>query len=226
MGFKNDDYINVYMGGSHKISFAGALPNEGEYVLDRITDDGFKSYVPVSYATLVKLNRGDSIKKQVIRIEESMEEEVLKSLRIDLDKERYSYSEEDMEYMILNSNDEIIREIVHIKDKRIIERFLSVLVGLKSTNQYDISNKLEQYIRGRLEELDEGILETQFEVTDTLNQRKVETAIVPDDEVKEDNLEDKKESKTKIEKDEVKEDEKKSSKSENKKTTSKSKSTK
>ena len=218
MGFKNDDYINVYMGGSHKISFAGALPNEGEYVLDGITDDGFKSYVPVSYATLVKLNRGDSIKKQVIRIEESMEEEVLKSLRIDLDKERYSYSEEDMEYMILNSNDEIIREIVHIKDKRIVERFLSVLVGLKSTNQYDISNKLEQYIRGRLEELDEGTLETQFEVTDTLNQRNVETAIVPDDGVKEDNLEDKKESETKIEK--------KSSKTENKKTTSKSKSTK
>ena len=221
MGFKNDDYINVYMGGSHKISFAGALPNEGEYVLDGITDDGFKSYVPVSYATLVKLNRGDSIKKQVIRIEESMEEEVLKSLRIDLDKERYSYSEEDMEYMILNSNDEIIREIVHIKDKRIVERFLSVLVGLKSTNQYDISNKLEQYIRGRLEELDEGTLETQFEVTDTLNQRNIETAIVPDDEVKEDNLEDKKESETKNEK-----GEKKSSKTENKKTTSKSKSKK
>ena len=221
MGFKNDDYINVYMGGSHKISFAGALPNEGEYVLDGITDDGFKSYVPVSYATLVKLNRGDSIKKQVIRIEESMEEEVLKSLRIDLDKERYSYSEEDMEYMILNSNDEIIREIVHIKDKRIIERFLSVLVGLKSTNQYDISNKLEQYIRGRLEELDEGTLETQFEVTDTLNQRNIETAIVSDEEVKDDNLEYKKESETKI-----KEDEKKSSKTENKKTTSKSKSTK
>ena len=225
MGFKNDDYINVYMGGSHKISFAGALPNEGEYVLDGITDDGFKSYVPVSYATLVKLNRGDSIKKQVIRIEESMEEEVLKSLRIDLDKERYSYSEEDMEYMILNSNDEIIREIVHIKDKRIVERFLSVLVGLKSTNQYDISNKLEQYIRGRLEELDEGTLETQFEVTDTLNQRNVETAIVPDDGVKEDNLEDKKESDTKNKKDEVK-NEKKSSKTENKKTTSKSKSKK
>ena len=221
MGFKNDDYINVYMGGSHKISFAGALPNEGEYVLDGITDDGFKSYVPVSYATLVKLNRGDSIKKQVIRIEESMEEEVLKSLRIDLDKERYSYSEEDMEYMILNSNDEIIREIVHIKDKRIVERFLSVLVGLKSTNQYDISNKLEQYIRGRLEELDEGTLETQFEVTDTLNQRNIETAIVPDDGVKEDNLEYKKESETKNEK-----DEKKSSKTENKKTTSRSKSTK
>ena len=218
MGFKNDDYINVYMGGSHKISFAGALPNEGEYVLDGITDDGFKSYVPVSYATLVKLNRGDSIKKQVIRIEESMEEEVLKSLRIDLDKERYSYSEEDMEYMILNSNDEIIREIVHIKDKRIVERFLSVLVGLKSTNQYDISNKLEQYIRGRLEELDEGTLETQFEVTDTLNQRNIETAIVSDEEVKDDNLEYKKESETK--------NEKKSSKTENKKTTSKSKSKK
>ena len=226
MGFKNDDYINVYMGGSHKISFAGALPNEGEYVLDGITDDGFKSYVPVSYATLVKLNRGDSIKKQVIRIEESMEEEVLKSLRIDLDKERYSYSEEDMEYMILNSNDEIIREIVHIKDKRIVERFLSVLVGLKSTNQYDISNKLEQYIRGRLEELDEGTLETQFEVTDTLNQRNIETAIVSDEEVKDDNLEYKKESETKNEKDEVKKDEKKSSKTENKKTTSRSKSTK
>ena len=218
MGFKNDDYINVYMGGSHKISFAGALPNEGEYVLDGITDDGFKSYVPVSYATLVKLNRGDSIKKQVIRIEESMEEEVLKSLRIDLDKERYSYSEEDMEYMILNSNDEIIREIVHIKDKRIVERFLSVLVGLKSTNQYDISNKLEQYIRGRLEELDEGTLETQFEVTDTLNQRNIETAIVSDEEVKDDNLEYKKESETK--------NEKKSSKTENKKTTSRSQSTK
>ena len=128
--------------------------------------------------------------------------------------------------MILNSNDEIIREIVHIKDKRIVERFLSVLVGLKSTNQYDISNKLEQYIRGRLEELDEGTLETQFEVTDTLNQRNIETAIVSDEEVKDDNLEYKKESETKIEKDEVKEDKKKSSNTENKKTTSKSKSTK
>lgn len=182
MGFKNDDYINVYMGGTHSISFQGALPNEGEYVLEGVTDDGFKNYTPVSYATLVKLNRGDSIKKQVIRIEESIEEEVLKSLRIDLEKERYSYSEEDMEYMILNSNDEIIREIVKIKDRRVIERFLSVLIGLKSTNQYDISNKLEQYIRGRLEEIDEGKLETEFEVTKTLNERvvNIETAIVED----------------------------------------------
>ena len=182
MGFKNDDYINVYMGGTHSISFQGALPNEGEYVLEGVTDDGYKNYTPVSYATLVKLNRGDSKKKQVIRIEESIEEEVLKSLRIDLEKERYSYSEEDMEYMILNSNDEIIREIVKIKDRRVIERFLSVLIGLKSTNQYDISNKLEQYIRGRLEEIDEGKLETEFEVTKTLNERvvNIETAIVED----------------------------------------------
>ena len=189
MGFKNDDYINVYMGGTHSISFQGALPNEGEYVLEGVTDDGFKSYVPVSYATLVKLNRGDSIKKQVIRIEESMEEEVLKSLRIDLDKERYSYSEEDMEYMILNSNDDIIKEIVKIKDKRVIERFLTVLIGLKSTNQYDISNKLEQYIRGRLEEIDEGKLETEFEVTKTLNHKttNVEMGVV-EEKVKEESV--------------------------------------
>ena len=83
--------------------------------------------------------------------------------------------------MILNSNDEVIREIVSIKDKDIVKRFLSELIGLQSTNKYDISQKLENYIRARLEELEEGKLETEFEVTETLNVKNVETAVVPEE---------------------------------------------
>lgn len=181
MAFKNEDYIDVYMDGNFPLYFNGALKGEGEYRLEPKSNDGEIYLQPISYATLMQLNRTKFIKKQIVRISEDIEEEVLKFLRIDYDKEKYSYSTEQIDNMILNSNDEVIREIVSIKDKDIVKRFLSELIGLQSTNKYDISQKLENYIRARLEELEEGKLETEFEVTETLNVKNVETAVVPEE---------------------------------------------
>ena len=44
MGFKNDDYINVYSECTHPIYFAGALKTEGEYKLEPLQDDGEKIF--------------------------------------------------------------------------------------------------------------------------------------------------------------------------------------
>lgn len=181
MGFRNDDYIDVYMDCSHPLYFEGVLKEEGDYKLEPLSDDGEKIYTPISYATLIKLNRSNLIKKQMVRISEDMEEEVLKSLKIDLNKERESYTSEEIEQMILYPTDDILKEIIKIKDKKVVERFLATLIGLKSTNQYDISVKLEEYIRGRLEEIEDNELETALEVTETLNKKNIEMAVVPNE---------------------------------------------
>ena len=195
MRFKNDDYIDVYMDCSHPLYFEGVLKEEGDYKLEPLSDDGEKIYTPISYATLIKLNRSNLIKKQMVRISEDMEEEVLKSLKIDLSKERESYTSEEIEQMILYPTDDILKEIVKIKDKKVVERFLATLIGLKSTNQYDISVKLEEYIRGRLEEIEDNELETALEVTETLNKKNIEMAVVPNDASKETEIKEKVEEK-------------------------------
>ena len=194
MRFKNDDYIDVYMDCSHPLYFEGVLKEEGDYKLEPLSD-GEKIYTPISYATLIKLNRSNLIKKQMVRISEDMEEEVLKSLKIDLSKERESYTSEEIEQMILYPTDDILKEIVKIKDKKVVERFLATLIGLKSTNQYDISVKLEEYIRGRLEEIEDNELETALEVTETLNKKNIEMAVVPNDASKETEIKEKVEEK-------------------------------
>lgn len=188
MGFKNDDYINVSNGCSSPMYFEGALKNEGDYKLEPIRDGEDKIFTPISYATLLRLNRTSVIKKQFIKIDSEIEEEVLKALRIDLSKEKESYSTEEIEDMILYSDDSVIREIVSIKSENVVKRFLEVLIGLKSTNQYDISVKLENYIRGRLQEIEEGNLETELDPTPTLNERKVETAVVGKEDIKDNEI--------------------------------------
>ena len=98
-----------------------------------------------------------------------MEEEVFKSLNIRLDREKETYSREQIEDMIINPTDGTIKEILSIKDKGTIDRFLSQLVYLKNTNKYFIPSKIEAYIRARKEELEEGIKESDLEGQPTEN---------------------------------------------------------
>ena len=117
-----------------------------------------------------------------------MEEEIFRMLNINLARETESFTREDIEYMILNPNDDVISTILSITNKSVIDMFLSQLIYLKNTNKYFIADKVENYIRARKEELEQGLRKSELEGQPTENvpvvEEEVETGVV-DEEVKE-----------------------------------------
>ena len=123
--------------------------------------------------------------KRKLRFEPEMEEEVFKALNINLAREKGSFTREDIEYMILNPNDEVINTILSITDKAVIDKFLSQLIYLKNTNKYFIADKVENYIRARKEELEQGLRKSELEGQPTENvpvvDEDVETGVIEEE---------------------------------------------
>ncbi|MGL4450754.1 MAG: hypothetical protein ACRCTZ_06145, partial [Sarcina sp.] len=94
---------------------------------------------------------------------------------INVSKGTEYYTRDKIESMILNCNDEVLQEIIDIKDVKIIDLFNSILVGLENSNAYDISSRVALYIRARKEELDNKSPKTELEVTPS---KVIETAVI------------------------------------------------
>lgn len=183
--FKDIDLINVYNDYDYKIYAPSANKNDADYVLNPKISDDEPYYTQMLWRDIKFINiNSTAIRERKIRFEPSIEDEVYQQLRINIDREKNLYSRQQIEDMIINSNDEIIKEILSITDIGILDKFLSQYVYLENTNKYDLSNKLEMYIRARKEELENGIKKTELEVTPTLNQKvkNVETAVVEESE--------------------------------------------
>lgn len=173
--FKDTDTINVYNDYDYKIYMGSANQLDSDYVLLPKVD-GEPYLVSVLWRDIVKANQKSIlIKQQAIRFEEDKEEEAYKQLRINLEREKDSYSKKQIEDMILNPSDEVLNTIVSVNKLSTIETFLSQLVILKNTNKYFIAEKVELYIRARKEEIISGIRKSELEVTPTEN---IEMAIV------------------------------------------------
>ena len=175
--FKDTDLINIYNDYDYKIYMPSANKLDEDYILSPKID-GEPYYVPALWRDVVNANRiSKQIKARVIRFEENIEEEAYKQLRIDLTREKDTYTREQIETMILNPNDEVLEQIVSIRDIKVIETFLSQLISLKNTNQFFIAEKIELYIRARKEELQQGLNHSELEITPTEN---IDLAVVED----------------------------------------------
>lgn len=186
---RNDDMINVYNDYDNKIFAPSVDPRGNDLVFPPKTEDGEPYYVYLPFSEIRNMHRLDKniFTKRKLRFEEGMEEEIFRMLNINLAREIESFTREDIEHMILNPNDDVINTILSITNKSVIEMFLSQLIYLKNTNKYFIADKVENYIRARKEELDQGLRKSELEGQPTENiptlEGTVETGVV-DEEVK------------------------------------------
>jgi hypothetical protein len=176
---KENDYIDVY----HDYDFKTYIPSEnpldpGYELPPKI--DGEPYYVSVLWKDIMKANmKSENFKNQSIRFAPDVEEQAYKQLRIDINKDKNSYSRDEIERMILYPTDSVLKRITEIDKLTTIDAFLSLLVYLKNTNKYLIAEKVELYIRARKEEIEQGIRKSELEVDKTEN---VELAVTPSDE--------------------------------------------
>jgi len=180
---KEIDYVDVYHDYDYKTFIASENPLDAGYELPPKID-GEPYYVSVLWKDIMKANmKSENFKNQAIRFSPNIEDQAYKQLRIDVNKDKNSYSRDEIERMILQPNDTILTKITQIDKMSTIDSFLSLLVYLKNTNKYLIAEKVELYIRARKEEIAEGIRKSELEVDATEN---IELAVAPNEENVED----------------------------------------
>lgn len=184
----DNDTVEVYNDYDHIIYMPSANTNDSGYEFEPKTEDGEPYYVSVLWKDIKRINPKTQVfKTGKLRFEPEMEDEIYKLLKISPEKDKVYYTRNQIEDMIINSNDDVINEVVSINDLKTIEKFLSLYIALDSTNKYDLSRKLEMYIRARKEEIEKGVKRTELNPTPTVNERQVvvETAVVDNDEIEE-----------------------------------------
>ena len=180
---KDNDYVDVYHDYDYTTFIASENPLDPGYELPPKID-GEPYYVSVLWKDIMKANmKSENFKNQAIRFSPNIEDQAYKQLRIDVNKDKNSYSRDEIERMILQPNDTILTKITQIDKMSTIDSFLSLLVYLKNTNKYLIAEKVELYIRARKEEIAEGIRKSELEVDATEN---IELAVAPNEENVED----------------------------------------
>lgn len=167
--FGNEELIDVYNDYDYKIYAPSSLYKGQEYVFEpKIDDEPITIRVP--YNDIVYINRVSNLfKRKVLRFTQEFEQDMYDALRINFEKvEKDTFSREEIQNMILNPNsygiNGVINIIKEIKDKDVINRFIAELVSLKNENCYDISERLELYLKARKEELNEGTKISKLEV--------------------------------------------------------------
>lgn len=186
---KENDYVDVYHDYDFKTWIPSDNANDPGYELPpKIDNEPY--YVSVLWKDIMKANmKSENFKNQSIRFAPDIEEQALKQLRIDINKDKNSYSRDEIERMIIHPTDLVLEKITAIDKLTTIDTFLSLLVYLKNTNKYMIGEKIELYIRARKEEIEQGIRKSELEVDKTEN---IELAVIPleesveslDDEIK------------------------------------------
>lgn len=174
---KDNDLVNVYNDYDCNI-YVDSQQVDGGYKLPPKID-GEPYYVELLWKDIKKANSiSSNFRIRKLRFDPEIEEEALKQLRIDVEKDKNCFSREEIKEMILHPSDYALKRIVAIDNVATIESFLNTLIALKNTNSYFIAEKVELYIRARKEELEEKIKRSELEVDETEN---VEMAVVPED---------------------------------------------
>lgn len=158
--YKIDDEISVYSDYDHTIYLPSYLVAGLEYrFTPKINDE--PQCINVKWGDLMRLKNAKAFTQKRLRFPSDIEEDVVKELRLVYDKESYDLNQ--IRNMIINVTDNVIKEILEIKSITVAKAFLSQLIYLKNTNAYNISSKLELYIRARVEELSEGLRVSELE---------------------------------------------------------------
>lgn len=174
---KDNDLVNVYNDYDCNIYVDSQQVDGGYKLPPKIDSEPY--YVELLWKDIKKANSiSSNFRIRKLRFDPEIEEEALKQLRIDVEKDKNCFSREEIKEMILHPSDYALKRIVAIDNVATIESFLNTLIALKNTNSYFIAEKVELYIRARKEELEEKIKRSELEVDETEN---VEMAVVPED---------------------------------------------
>lgn len=134
-------------------SFLVSQGNEYGYKVEGQMD-GEPSVVAITFSDIKYINtKSDAFKDGVLLFEPERQEEVYKELKIYPDKNKNYFTRQQIEDIILDPNDDKIRKIVEITSLSTITSFRKILVKLTNDNEYDISNRVREYIDAREYEL-------------------------------------------------------------------------
>lgn len=156
----------------------------------------------VSFNDIRTINqKSEAFRNGTLEFSEDMKDEIYKELRINVNDKNY-FTRSMIEDIILDPNDEKIIKIVNITSKDTIDNFRRILVKLTNDNEYDISNRIREYIDAREIELKQGITKSALpiprsKVYKPVVKEEIETAVVPEHE---DNKQEVKETKSKAKK--------------------------
>lgn len=145
--------------------------------------DGVAGFEPVTFMDIKSINMAsEAFRNGTLEFEEDRQEEVYKELKIDINNNNY-FTRTMIEDIILDPTDEKIAKIVKITSLDTMENFRRMLVKLTNDNEYDISNRVRDYIDAREIELKKGITKSQLPIPKSkvykpAKEEIIETAVV------------------------------------------------
>lgn len=152
--------------------------------------DGDAGFEFVTFNDIRMINqKSEAFRNGTLEFAEDIKDEIYKELRIDVNNNNY-FTRKDIEDIILDPNDEKITKIVKITSKDTIDNFRRILVKLTNDNEYDISNRVREYIDARDYELHHKITVSKLPIPKSkvykpIQEETIETAVVEETEVKE-----------------------------------------
>jgi len=153
--------------------------------------DGDAGFEFITFNDLRTVNqKSEAFRNGTLEFTEDYKDELYKELRIDINNNNY-FTRRMIEDIILDPNDEKITKIVNITSKDTMDNFRRILVKLTNDNEYDISNRVREYIDAREYELHNKITKSALPIPKSkvykpVVEETIETAVVPEkEEVKE-----------------------------------------
>ena len=157
------DVINEFDGDIYAPSANGS--DGYGYKFEKRNEEGEPSVTPVPFGDIQFINNRSTVFKDgTLTFSQDIAEEVYKSLNIFPERNSNYFTREDIEDIILRSTDEKIQKIIDITNLSAIEKFRAILTKLTNTNEYDIIQRVADYINARAWELSNGKVSTQIKL--------------------------------------------------------------
>ena len=147
--------------------------------------DGDAGFEFVTFNDIRTVNqKSEAFRNGTLEFAEDIKDDLYKELRIDVNNNNY-FTRKSIEDIILDPNDEKITKIVKITSKDTIDNFRRILVKLTNDNDYDISNRVREYIDARDYELNHKITTSKLPIPKSkfyvpVKEENIEIAVVPE----------------------------------------------
>jgi hypothetical protein len=153
--------------------------------------EGEAGFDYITFSDIKLINqRSEAFRNGTLEISDDMKDEVYKELRVNVNDKNY-FTRRMIEEVILDPDDEKLTRIINITSRDTIDNFRRILVKLTNDNEYDISNRVREYIDAREYEISKGITKSQLKLPKSkvykpVQEETIETAVVEEkEEVKE-----------------------------------------